>query len=192
MSEKWTLIVKTSLPDVCYDNRTLVPTTTIFESFDDAKAAFREKVREYAFAENVMFNGKGEIKTMNDFIEDMWIPDPEEAEFFYGDEKWLSKEKMILIRDALKEAFSGKDVTLSLKAGRCTDDTYVTVTVGKNESLSIRGSHEGPCNGINPVLKTNIFSMAEEKNYYLYIDDAFGKKNNEASAELYIDLVKEQ
>jgi len=49
------------------------------------------------------------------------------------------------------------------------------------------GYDDGPCNGYDPKIATNMFDMTEEKDYYLYVDDMFGQ---DASSELYIDLKK--
>ena len=54
--------------------------------------------------------------------------------------------------------------------------------------LKMYGEEEGVYNGFDPVLETNIFSMQNEQDYYLHIDDAFGQEDS--SAELFIDLRK--
>ena len=93
-----------------------------------------------------------------------------------------------LIRDALKKAISGYDVSLDLKNGEYTDCCNMTVRV-KNGVIDLYGDYDGPLNQCDPVLKTNIFSMEKEQDYYLYIDDLFGG-NDEASSELIVDLIK--
>ena len=55
-------------------------------------------------------------------------------------------------------------------------------------SLSLRGIGDGPCNDINPVLDTNIFSLEEEKDYYFHVIDKFGQP--EEASELHINLRK--
>ena len=55
------------------------------------------------------------------------------------------------------------------------------------ESVLCYGSDDGPCNGYDPYIATNAFSMEEEKDYYICIDDLLGQ---EYSSELYIDLKK--
>ena len=60
-------------------------------------------------------------------------------------------------------------------------------------TIEFFATSEGHWNGYNPRLKTNMFSMKEPKDYYLYIDDAFGQGEDHfsyASSELYIDLRK--
>ena len=47
---------------------------------------------------------------------------------------------------------------------------------------------DGPCNGYDPDIRTNIFSMKQEQEYYLYINDLLGQ--DDFSSELYIDLKK--
>ena len=67
-----------------------------------------------------------------------------------------------------------------------TTDWFIAIESNPGNIL-IRGEDDGPCNGYDPYIKTNIFSMKEEKDYCLYIDDLFGQ---DFSAELYIDLKK--
>lgn len=92
--------------------------------------------------------------------------------------------------DALANAFEGNDTAVKLPGGRNEyrwEDCYIKLSV-KPDSVNLFGIDEGPCNGIAPKLKTNIFSMKRKKHYYLYIDDMFCGQN--FSSELYIDLKK--
>ena len=59
--EMWVLTIRTSLPEVAYDEKDLKTTSLIFQSFEDAKKALQEKLREFAFTENSMFDGEGGI-----------------------------------------------------------------------------------------------------------------------------------
>ena len=43
-------------------------------------------------------------------------------------------------------------------------------------------------NTYNPDINTNMFSMQEEKDYYMYIKDSFGQ--NDDPAVLFMDLKK--
>lgn len=49
-------------------------------------------------------------------------------------------------------------------------------------------SVEEIANYIDADIAANIFSMQEEKDYFLYINDRFGQ--DDATSELYIDLKK--
>jgi len=42
------------------------------------------------------------------------------------------------------------------------------------DSIELVGSDDGPDNGVDSIIKTNILDTTEEKHYYLYIDDFFG------------------
>ena len=55
------------------------------------------------------------------------------------------------------------------------------------ESVLCYGVDDGPFNGFDPYIATNAFSMEEEKDYFIYIDDLLGQ---DYSSELYIDLKK--
>lgn len=56
-----------------------------------------------------------------------------------------------------------------------------------SDEISFCGDDDGPCNGYAPVLRTNMFDMHGENNYFLYIDDLFGQDEN--TSEFYIDLI---
>ena len=94
--------------------------------------------------------------------------------------------------DALKQVFSGEDTSPELEEGyfgdfnigmRFEDDA---VAIGSDEDMDFFGGDgDVEC---DYVLCTNIFSMEEERDYYLYIDDLFGQ--DEESSKLFIDLKK--
>lgn len=159
-----------------YENRILA-----FDSFEMAKTALREKIRELAFSQNAMFNGKGQITLLDKYISGMWVPEDDSD----VDDDILSKDRLTKIRDALTGAFSGHDTQLGIPDGDYTD--WMIAVQVKGNSISFRGDDDGPINGYDPVLKTNIFSMEEPQDYYLYINDRFGQYD-EATSELYVDL----
>lgn len=176
-NEVWVLSVKTSLPEVSYGIENLKSTVTCYDTFEKARDAMRKILKEYAFSENEMFDGEGNIISFDDYISDL------DDDVYEG---CLKKEEMTKIQNALKNALSGKDTILDIAEGKYTD-LFVTEVISDN-SIRIFGDSEGPINGCDPVLFTNIFSMEEERDYYLYIDDMF--YDTEASSELYVDLKK--
>lgn len=180
MNEIWVLSVKTSLPNVCYDDSDIKTTTDLFYDFEKAKAAFRAKIKEFAFSENAMFDGNGHIKYLSKYLDNLEDYSDE------GDNEGLLTPKILSeIQDALTEAFAGNEVQLNVP-----DDTYTDWMIAvkvKSGTIRFFGDDDGPYNGYDPVLKTNIFSMAKTKSYYLHIDDMLGQ---EVSSELCIDLKK--
>lgn len=58
------------------------------------------------------------------------------------------------------------------------------------KSFAIWGDRDGPYNGCDPKVFTNMFDMEEEKDYFLYIDNMFYPSSREPSSELFIDLKK--
>lgn len=180
MKDIWVLSVRTSLPHVCERFVEMKPEVFAFESFEKAREAFRAKIQALAFSQkNKMFNGKGELTQFEEYAK---ILDDE----FDGDEECLSHNVLTQILKALTSAFSGEDVKLKIEDGFYTD-WMIAVDVEDN-SVNFYGYDDGPCNGYDPLLKTNIFSMENESDYYLYIDDRLGQ--DDATAELYIDLKK--
>ncbi len=177
MKELWVLSVRTSLPDECYSKDELKLTMTAFETFEKAKNAMRDTMKGFAFSQNSMFDGKGRIIAFDKYIEDM-----------SGDEFWgedLTKSKAIKIHNALAAILNGEDSSPDIEKGEYTD--YMIAFKYDGESIVSYGDDDGPCNGYNPYIATNAFSMEQEKDYYIYIDDLFGQ---DASSELYIDLKK--
>ena len=179
MNEIWVLSVRTSLPKVSATFADMNLEMQCFESFEKARDAFREKVKSYAFTKNAMFDGNGRITYLAEYSEDEDCDDED-------DDGVLTAERLNKIQAALACAFAGQDVALRMEPGFYTDWTIAaTIT---EDSVSFCGDDDGPCNGYDPVLNTNIFSMEKEQDYYLYIEDCLGQ--DEATAELYIDLKK--
>ena len=68
MKEIWTLIIKTSLPNTAEDVTELVTTVDAFSDFETAKISLREKLKDFAFNKNSMFDGKGNLTYLNSYI----------------------------------------------------------------------------------------------------------------------------
>lgn len=186
MKTVWTLNVKTSLPNVCETEGDFKVTNEVYESFGAAKKRMREIIKEYAFTDNAMFDGNGYLKNFTFYIDDLETTEEEYDEVF-EDSDWVTSSLLKNIHENLHDAFSGIDLKLDFSKKKYFD-CYICVKLSNN-ALQIKGHEEGPINGIDPKIKTNIFDMTEEKDYMLYIDDFFcGLWDQECSAELYIDL----
>ena len=182
MKEIWTLIIKTSLPNTAENVTELDTKVHTFESFENAKNVLRDKLKEYAFSKNSMFDGNGYISKFNEYQND--LEDDEEEDV---DKYLLTSSKINEIQQAFLKVFQGEDTSLKLQQVKsCTD--WMLGLDWDGETLKIYGDAEGPCNGYNPHIKTNMFDMNKEKNYCFYIDDMFGQ--DDFSSELYIDLIK--
>ena len=181
MKTTWVLSIRTSLPEVCESHGNLKTSIFAFESFEEARAALRKVIKKYAFSESSMFDGKGNIIYLHKYIEDM--PDDDDSD---EDDDFLSSKKLKAVERALKNIFKGKDTVPKIKEGFYTD--WMIAYTYENGEISFCGDDDGPCNGYDPVLRTNMFDMVEENNYFLYIDDMLGQ--DEATSELYIDLTR--
>ena len=185
MKEIWVLTIKTSLPETCVSYNDLKMTIMAFDTYEKARAAFREKLRTFAFSKNTMFNGKGQITALNDEAShslsetEIAVPETEES-------MCLAKERLMKLQHSLAEAFAGKDTKIGLPIGFYTDGCYSSMQV-KSDSVRLYADLEAADMGYQSLVCTNIFSMAQEQNYYLYINDMF---DQEDSSELYMDLVK--
>ena len=182
MKEIWTLTVRTSLPDVCYDNTELKVETTCYGTFEKARDAFRARLKGFAFSENSMFDGHGKITLFDEYIKDNEDDaDEDEEDLDY----YLTTKELKEIQESLM--FAGKETAVDIDDGEYEDCLMVLKV--EDGAISIFGGEDGPINNCNPTLKTNAFSMKKKQDYYLYVDDMFGG-NVGASSELYIDLKK--
>ncbi|MBR6603887.1 MAG: hypothetical protein IKK94_07720 [Clostridia bacterium] len=182
MRNTWVLSIKTSLPEVCRSRGDLKTSFFAFESFEEARAALRKVLKKLAYTKNSMFDGKGNIIYFNNYIENLTYDEDSD----YYDDDFLTSKKLKTAERALKNIFKGKDAVPKIKDGFYTN--YMIAYTYENGEINFRGDDDGPCNGYDPVLRTNMFDMLRENNYFLYIDDVFGQ--DEATTELYIDLLK--
>ena len=181
MKEIWVLTVRTSLPDMCYKRAELKMTVSAFEHFEDGRNEMREVIKSFAFSENPMFNGKGRITALDEYIDRM---DETDKDKIYDDE--LTKAVLLEFHDSLLAVFNGEDTSLNMENGcsYCGDNFDFEYWSGR---AAISLPFEPGINGCDPHISTNAFSMNEEKDYYIHIDDSLGQ---EYSSELYIDLKK--
>lgn len=180
MKEIWVLSIRTALPEVCESANDLKNTVTAYDNFEKGKAAMRDAIKSFAFSRNAMFDGEGGLIQMQKYSEDREGYDYDEEEFV------LTPDVLSSIQNTLKQIFAGSDTAFELECGEYTD--WMAAASIEKDSIRMYGDDDGPDNGINPVLATNILSMEKEQDYYLYINDRFGQYD--ASAELYIDLKK--
>ena len=178
MKDVWVLSIRTSLPETSERIWDHEPEIFALENFEKARAAFRAKIKELAFSENAIFDGAGKLTEFDDYADSL---DDEDD----GVSNYLNRNVLTQILKALTAAFGGADTKLEIEDGFYTD-WMIAVDVEEN-SVNFYGYDDGPINGYEPVLKTNIFDMKEEKDYYLYIDNMLGQYQ---SSELYIDLKK--
>lgn len=204
--EEWKVCVRTSLPDVCYDEGDLEETIITADSFEKAKEIFQDTLKKYAFSENAMFDGKGRIKNLNNHCA-FWSKgthdseegdsDSDDFDDFddlddFGDFKLfntsnLHREDAQKIQEALARAFSGETVNVEEAfPWKQRTDTMIEIIINEGV-LCISTGNDGYLNGVEPRIEANIFDMTEPKHYYVYIDDLLGV---DTSAELYMDLVR--
>ena len=178
MKNTWVLSIKTSLPKTCSNATELKTTVYAFDSFENARTALRSELKKITFSKNKMFDGNGGIIYLNKYLKN--------SDDEYCEDTFLSKTRLSYICELLLKIFEGEDVKPKLKTGVCTD--WMVAYKYKNGTMNFYGDDDGPCNGYDPIIKTNMFEIKEEKHYFLYIDDCLGQED--ASSELYIDLMK--
>lgn len=169
MKEIWTLIIKTQL----------TPAVRAFYSFSEAKDTLRQTLKKLAFKNNSMFDGEGKITNLKQYI-DKTVDFKRES-----DDGILTKEVLNKVQNALCDVFAGKETMVDIEEGNYTD--YLVAFEYKEGVIRFYGDDDGPCNGYDPTLFTNMFDMTEEKHYFLYIEDAFGQ---DEYCRFYLDLKK--
>lgn len=177
MNEIWVVSVRTSLEEVCENYGDVYA----FDSFDKACEKVHSVIKEFAFSENSMFDGEGHISYLKRYIDDL-------EKFDDAADDFLTKSKLTEFQELLKNIFEGKSTSLDNidRTFTVMNDGFICANVSA-DSLSIYGDCDGPINGYDPDIRTNMFDMNEEKDYYLYINDLLGQ---DYSSELYIDLKK--
>ena len=70
MKNTWVLSIRTSLPEICESHGDLHTSIYTFDSFEEARTALRKVLKKYAFSENSMFDGKGNIIYFHNYIAD--------------------------------------------------------------------------------------------------------------------------
>ncbi len=183
MNEYWVLSVKTSLPHICRNCKSLNTDFSIFGNFEDGEKALRAKLKDLAFSENKMFDGAGKITYFEEYFSKIADSDYEDE---YEDEEYLTKSIFCKISEKLTDIFKGKGTDISDLGSYYSD--FMIAAETDHGVLSIYGVDDGPCNGYDPQIYTNMFDMSKEDDYFLYIDDLFGQ--DEYSSVLYIDLKK--
>lgn len=183
MHDKWKLIDNTSLSRACSGRRKLKTKVFTFDSFDSARTALRSQLREFTFSENAMFDGDGHIIGLTRCLNNIILYDDSD----WCLEGWLGAKLATQILDIFAYVLEGRDVDEDFECG-VYHDGLIAVDLCA-DSIAIRGTSEGIDNDYDPKVNTNLLSMEEEKDYYLYIDDLFGQYPH-VSAKLYMDLKK--
>ena len=182
MNDIWVLSIKTSLPGTFEKPEDIKTEIFAFKSFDCAKGFLRDKLKELAFSKNSMFNGNGGITHFENYISSSWDPDKNEE----VDEWILTKPVLLQIYDLIKSILDGKDNDISK-----IDDSYFDAMIDVEileGTITLNGGFEGPCNGYDPLIFSNMSDMSEEKDYFLFITDLFAQ--DDSASVLFIDLKK--
>lgn len=149
-----------------------------FGDFETAKKAMQDLIKRYATEDNSMFDGEGNIK---EFVDQVYYDDEEKDMFEYVG-SLLKKLCLGELEKADIENTKGFFVTNYVFAAEICVDNGVT--------LLMRGDDDGPCNGIDPYVHTNMFIMDDEtKDYFFYLKDQFNMDSDFIS-HLIVDLKK--
>ena len=184
----WVLMLKTSLPYTCFNHANLPTTYHVFRHFSDAREALRTWLQSLAFSTNAMFDGQGRMPHFATYIHNLGQEDVTEEYEQFRDNGWLTKGRMQTLSDTLTAVLRGEDVDQPLESGDYTD-TFLCLTVEGNH-VNLNGLDEAFGSAYAPVIRTNMFNMTQEGNYYLSLKDQFGQ--DDGAAELYAELKRAQ
>ena len=180
----WVLSVRTSLPDVCNSPEDLKTSFWVFDNFEAGKTAFLQKLKEFAFSENEMFDRDGRIVMLSDHRDT--LDENDTAIEGLMDPGHLGAHSVLNIESIIRNALLGNDVSLPSFPESSTN--WWIAAEHDCETLTIRGDGDGPVNGCDPYISMNIFDLTIEKSLHFHVNDMFGQE--EASSELYVDLIK--
>ena len=139
----------------------------VFDGFEKAKACFRAQLKKLIQSDNPIFDKDGKIIELSEYADrlDRLLHEGE-----YGYCSFPKQVKYVL--EKLGQACLGNDVLRKKTIG--ATDWMIWVNLDAN-GLNIYGFDDGPMNGCIPDIRTNIFDMREEKDYYLVVDPVFGQ-----------------
>ena len=184
----WNLLVQTSVPRPCYAAKDLFTTSFCFEDFQKARDKMRSILCELSTRNDAVFDGKGRVKFFNEYVERL-AHDTEKTNE-ENQEARLTKKNLTDIQNALLAIFSGVDVAPPLQEGIRYSDGRLKARVFYG-GLDLRAHDEARLEGIDPLLRTNCFSMEKEQDYYFYVDGRF-VPGYAAAAFLSIALTKKE
>lgn len=175
---KWVLSIRTSLPGKRVLPDDVKTSFFVFDRFEDARAAMREKLRGFAYGEsNAIFDGEGHIRALRGYTE---IARRFES---IGTDRELTCA-ISMAQDALAAALAGENAALPFE-DYFGNDGAVGIEVCGGKLAAFWGCDVRLC-AVDPYLKTDIFDMTEERDYYLHA--LVDYMVEDCAAELYVDL----
>ncbi len=183
MNEIWVLAVKKSWSETDAEQISEYTKMFAYDSFEKARDTLRAELKKLAFSRNPMFDGNGHVTAMKEYMDRIKSYERDDEEYMY--EGWVNGKEANLLVELFHDVFAGKDKQPALEPG-FYEDTMIEVDM-QQDGISLYAAPEGPINGYMPAMHTNMFSMVEQKDYYLYLNDLFGQDEYN---ELYIDLKK--
>ena len=177
----WTVLIRTSLPEVCKTKLDLKMEAYSFETFEGARDKAREVLNRITTVKNSMFDEDGNLTELKNHFNDHF------GEF--GDDPL--KQVAFDILEIIKQICRGKDTVPpdwlyeTDAFGSCYYDGIINVKPVLPDGFIVTRDEYGDG---DPLITTNMISMIKEKEYFLCINDMFGY--NDYSSELYLNIIK--
>lgn len=149
-----------------------------FARFEDARDALLQKLKEFSKEQTEYFDKNGRIPAFDTRISEWGDSDTDDSEEWDYDEQAIDFWEQAL--ESLRELFCGEKIRKDYKIevpefdgeDACYDDLMACWV--SNGELCIRGVDEGPDEGINPYIHTNMLDLTDpDKNYYLIFQLGF-------------------
>ncbi|MBQ7499462.1 MAG: hypothetical protein IJT91_01060 [Clostridia bacterium] len=166
----WNVVINSNvlLGDVEETNQILQ--STVYTDFETAKNEALRAIDAFVHSSNGLFDGNGGIVGFNDYFERMGIDKDDETFNFEGQ---ATTAEVIDFRESLRESLESglKSIPDPIY---WTD--YLLEVSSEDGCVDLRGIDDGPCNGIDPIVRINMFDMNDPtQNYVFYVRGPFGE-----------------
>lgn len=144
----------------------------VFSDFEKAKSEMYRLIRLNAMSHNGLFDGNGKITNFSNYLDESKKNKSEDEEFFGYDDseiEFVEDIEKFLQKWVLNPAqYDETDIP-------CGDyfDGMIEIS-GYDDYLCIRGADDGPCNGVNPYIFIDCFSMDNpNRAYHCFFKELF-------------------
>ena len=190
MEKQWILSVMTNFFDRknCPFSCKMATKYYVFDDFRTGRKKMLEEIARIRKEGKAMFDENGDLIYLNRYITKMEKSELNEEYLKSCDEESLLADKMKEARRLLRGVMNGVETNDTKLDGFFTD-----YSVGLQISggyLIICGDDDGPSNGYDPDILTNMLTVTEEKNCYFHLRDNFGQ--NHDPSYVFLELKKSE
>ncbi len=156
----------------------------LFTDFEEAKDETLKVIGAYAHSKNGLFDGNGGIVGFGEYFkrltdEDIMCGsfedwDPEDIDFDFLEEENGEEHDPGKVRDFPESLRRSILSGFRERPGDLYWTDYLLEINSNPYTLKVRGIDDGPCNGVDPFIFTNMFDMSDPESDYSFIaENAF-------------------